>query len=560
MEHAHSRGLRVHRDIKPENLLLGHGQLQITDFGIASAAPLEWSPSPAATEQQRIAGTPPYMPPEQWGGGKQDFRTDVYAFGIVLHELVFGRYPWPISTAQELRTAHFKGSRSLPPHPLNSVIARCIAIAPEDRFQTPQDLLAAIAVTADQLSLHLPPKPQPLDEHREELFARASLSATANREHALAAAQILTEKWPGFSKGWTQLGRIHLEANELQKALEATQRALKLDETRSPPWNNLGVIYSRLEDHDRAISALKRALVCDAQNSGAMSNMATVLTKLGKFREAISVLQQATKIAPDKPHLWVNLGSAQQLFGQTTLANVSFERALQLTPREQRKELAAKIAESKASTSDAAAVVDVGQLLKDGKLEIAVPLLIEATNREPRNANIWHNLSLAYLDLGQNQHAWAALLRLWELEPASSFAAWNLMRIATQSQNWAEAGKWCDKLAELPGMLVESIAQRAKLLSEQGLKSDARKLLLTAIQDHPNEPALFEMFGDLALKGGAPAAAVQRGYGPALQILAGAGRQGSSLYTRIERKHRAALDVAFAEGSLIRKDAQPGDA
>src|SRR5690606_5577041 len=203
--------------------------------------------------------------------------------------------------------------------------------------------------------------------------------------------------------------------------------------------------------------------------------------------------------------------------------------------------LAAKIAESKATACGAEEVVDVGQLLKDGKFEVAVPLLIEGTEREPRNAKLWHNLALAYLDLGQNQHALAALLRLWELEPTSSFAARNLMRIASQSQDWAEASKWCDKLAELPGMLVESMAQRANLLSEQGLKSDARKLLLAAIQDHPNEPALFEKFGDLAVKGGAPAAAVQRGYGPALQILARAGRQGSSLYTRIERKHRAAV-------------------
>jgi hypothetical protein len=49
------------------------------------------------------------------------------------------------------------------------------------------------------------------------------------------------------------------------------------------------------------------------------------------------------------------------------------------------------------------------------------------------------------------------------------------------------------------------------------------------------------------------------GYGPALQILARAGSQHLKLYTRIERKHRAAIKVAIAEGSLIRKDTQPGD-
>lgn len=65
------------------------------------------------------------------------------------------------------------------------------------------------------------------------------------------------------------------------------------------------------------------------------------------------------------------------------------------------------------------------------------------------------------------------------------------------------------------------------------------------------------MFGDLAVKVGAPAAAVQRGYGPALQIIVRAGRRGSSPYTRIEWKHRAAVNVAVAERSLIRKDKLP---
>jgi serine/threonine-protein kinase len=100
-EHAISRGLVSHRDIKPENLLIGSaGILKITDFGIASAAPIgddSRSPPRKLGRWQalggEISGTPPYMAPEQIAGSReQDQRVDIYAFGVVLYEMSYGRW------------------------------------------------------------------------------------------------------------------------------------------------------------------------------------------------------------------------------------------------------------------------------------------------------------------------------------------------------------------------------------------------------------------------------------------------------------------------------------
>ncbi|QBS44814.1 serine/threonine-protein kinase [Nocardia sp. CS682] len=125
LDHAHRRGI-VHRDIKPANIFLGtEDRILIGDFGIARTTDAD------ATE---TVGPPmltrAYAAPEQWAGDATDSRTDVYALGVTLHELLTGRLPGA-GVAQ-----------SLPPR-LVAVIAKACAADPADRYQTCGDLAAA---------------------------------------------------------------------------------------------------------------------------------------------------------------------------------------------------------------------------------------------------------------------------------------------------------------------------------------------------------------------------------------------------------------------------------
>ncbi|QFG25066.1 serine/threonine-protein kinase [Actinomadura sp. WMMB 499] len=87
---AHSRGI-VHRDIKPANLfVLADGRLKLCDFGIAGLA----DAATRLTQDGGTVGTPLYMAPEQFRGGAADFRSDLYALGCVLHELLTGEPPF----------------------------------------------------------------------------------------------------------------------------------------------------------------------------------------------------------------------------------------------------------------------------------------------------------------------------------------------------------------------------------------------------------------------------------------------------------------------------------
>src|ERR1044072_2690495 len=100
---ALGRGV-VHRDIKPENILLSEGHALVADFGIARGI----QPSgEGLTQPGVILGTPAYMSPEQaTGAADVDGRTDVYALGCVLYEMLAGAPPYPGETAQAIVGGH----------------------------------------------------------------------------------------------------------------------------------------------------------------------------------------------------------------------------------------------------------------------------------------------------------------------------------------------------------------------------------------------------------------------------------------------------------------------
>ncbi len=137
----------VHRDLKPENVLVtGDGTLKIMDFGIAldeSARRLTWS------GLSSTIGTPDYMAPEQVSGRRGDVRTDIYAMGTILYEMLTGELPYAGSsnvyammkaktTEDPQPPTRFRAD--LDPH-LEEIILHAIERAPRDRYQTAAEML-----------------------------------------------------------------------------------------------------------------------------------------------------------------------------------------------------------------------------------------------------------------------------------------------------------------------------------------------------------------------------------------------------------------------------------
>jgi serine/threonine protein kinase len=144
LDYAHKKGF-VHRDVKPDNILLrDDGSSALTDFGIARAL----DPAAKMTQTGAVVGTPHYMSPEQARGRSIDGRSDLYALGIVLYEMLVGRVPYQAEDSLAVGIMHISQPVPVLPEPLahlQPLISRMLAKQPEDRWQDGAAVAAAIA-------------------------------------------------------------------------------------------------------------------------------------------------------------------------------------------------------------------------------------------------------------------------------------------------------------------------------------------------------------------------------------------------------------------------------
>jgi serine/threonine-protein kinase len=145
--YAHSHGI-VHRDVKPENILLQDGRALVADFGIARLAERDGE---KLTKTGMAVGTAAYMSPEQAAGERTDARSDVYALGCVLYEMLVGQPPFMGANAMAIMAQHSMATlpeirvmRNSIPEELEAVIRRSMEKTASDRFQTMDDFRRAV--------------------------------------------------------------------------------------------------------------------------------------------------------------------------------------------------------------------------------------------------------------------------------------------------------------------------------------------------------------------------------------------------------------------------------
>jgi len=164
---AHGHGV-VHRDIKSDNVLLAGRNAMVMDFGIAKAMRDAAAPSEASstmmTQVGMAMGTPAYMAPEQAAADPaMDHRVDLYAVGVLAYEILTGGLPFEAASPQAMLAAHLTQApepvanrRPTVPPPLASAVMRCLEKRPADRWQTADELLAALEMIASTASGGVP--------------------------------------------------------------------------------------------------------------------------------------------------------------------------------------------------------------------------------------------------------------------------------------------------------------------------------------------------------------------------------------------------------------------
>lgn len=292
INYAYSKGIKAHRDIKPENCLISNdGELKITDFGLASllrpnnlrstmTAARPTSPEhphgERLTQAGSIMGTLPYMAPEQiLDASSVDLKADIYAFGVMLFEMLTGKLPFFGRDTNEWIECHLHAPMpsldNFLPAALRSLVQECTAKVVTDR-------------------------PANFGVIRERL---------ASMYTSITGQQILVrEATPPHSNQLLRKG-IGFEAlGEHNVALSFFERSIGVDSNNPPAWIGKSYVLSSLKREDEALACADRAVTLNPQDGRAWTCKALSLARLGRLSEALSCAERATSLAPKDWSIW----------------------------------------------------------------------------------------------------------------------------------------------------------------------------------------------------------------------------------------------------------------
>ncbi|NNF14101.1 MAG: tetratricopeptide repeat protein [Gemmatimonadetes bacterium] len=373
VQHAHQKGL-IHRDLKPSNVLVtevdGKPVPKIIDFGIAKSADPGLLGEERLTRADQIVGTPAYMSPEQIDGSADvDTRTDVYALGVMLYELLVGTLPYPSSAyrgwaalgasltqpppsladrlrdldagrekiAEARRTAPSSLSRIMRGD-LDYIVGRAMERDRDERYETPAELAADIERYRSSMPV------------RSSGASAAYLIRTFARRHLVGvavSAGVLVLIVAFAAVMTVQAGVIARERDRAEQ--EATKAAAVNDFMAATllapdPIEGLGRDVTVVEALDDAVNQLDTAFVeAPELEAAARSAIGWALFQMGRYDDAEPLLERALEVRAqlgspeEQAESILHWAQLQQVRGRFDSADVLFQRAIQ----EQRSTLGA---------------------------------------------------------------------------------------------------------------------------------------------------------------------------------------------------------------------------
>ena len=434
----------IHRDISPQNIFLTYeGDVKIVDFGIAKAASQS-----TITQVGMIKGKVAYMSPEQAAGKVIDHRSDIFATGILLYELVAGRRMFQgddtLQILSKVREAEFTPLGTLKgglPEKLYDIVAKALAKEPEDRYQSLVDMQADIEECIFRLNLR--PSGRSMAEYLKLLFAE-DIEAEGKRMADAAGAGAASDR-----------------AREAEASLRSTDK---------PPAQE--PLVPETEPSPPAKAVTRPAEPAQGGKKGALAAIAGV---------AVLIL----------------LGGGYYLLGKGKGKGPSVTIATappsQATPPSQAAPPAppppAPSAPSPAAEAEQMVRKAVG--LIDSNPADAKALLLQAVAKDPRSVQGHFQLGHAYVKLKEYPKALEAYAKAGETDPNFADAFFNMGYVHAVRKEYPKAEQMYARVVKLSPMYVdEALFNLGMVQEKQGKRKESLQNIEKSLSINPgNEPA-----------------------------------------------------------------------
>jgi len=365
LDYAHERGI-VHRDIKPENVLLDGDHAFVADFGLAKS--LE-AANDSLTATGIALGTPAYMSPEQASGERVDRRTDIYALGCLLYEMLAGEPPFTGSSAQAVIAKRMAGPApkvsvlrdGVPPN-VEAAVSRALSRAPADRFATAGEFAGAILA---------PPRQQDAGARSAATVRRVTIisvgavlvlgaAALWSRMYSTFLAPMprpsAAHRWPGTDDSIAYDLYVKGQAQEARRSEQSTSRAVDLyrqslarDSGFASAWAGLArsLQFAQLWRYHVAttpveslvpvmVRASERAVELDSGSAEVWLARAQALRGIDPTSRQgmLDAVQRAIRIDSTRAEAWTLLGNVWADSLEPRRAIDAYRRAIAVNPKQ----------------------------------------------------------------------------------------------------------------------------------------------------------------------------------------------------------------------------------
>ncbi|HRE47161.1 MAG TPA: tetratricopeptide repeat protein [Aggregatilineales bacterium] len=493
----------VHRDLKPANILVNYdGVAKVTDFGLVRALEDGAAHLPEVndaddtanlrlTHAGAIMGTILYLSPEQCRAEELDLRSDIYAFGAILYEMLTGRHLFDAVTQEAWLEAHVRRKPTLRadesarlPAALRDILFRCLAKPREERPPTWAALRDDLRLVWGDLLGEPPPDDVPPSDltmaHHELMDKAYSLTELGYGEAALNAYDQVLAQTPTNPHVWARKGRTLRILGRYEDALAAFDQATTLPsqdraDVRAWAWNQKGIALERLRRYEAAIDAYREAQAAkrtpDAWFTG---NLAGLLIKSRRPQEAIQVLAGISDADQEYPEAHRLRARALAALGEHAAALDAADRAIRAMPRASE------------------AWITKGQVLVTmGRHAESVTMFTQAVRLAPRNVRGWAYLSSAYLSLNNPAEALYPAMEAARLKPDDYRIQARLGEVLVALGRHAEALEAFELALSLNPKGMNALKGKIAVLIALGRNDEALHTTEAAARAFPEEVPLW---------------------------------------------------------------------